>query len=485
MRKITLSLILCCMTMGTFAQQPLGGFLYGTEAHPAGTEWEAPEKLSLNKEQPRAYFFSFGDVESAKKVLPQNSKFWQSLDGQWKFHWAPNPSERPEKFYETSYDVSGWDDITVPSCWNVAGIQKDGSLKYGVPIYCNQPVIFKHTVAVGDWKGGVMREPNKDWTTYKYRNEVGSYRRTFHVDEDWKDREVYINFDGVNSFFYIWINGQYVGFSKNSRNTASFDITKYLVKGENTVAVEVCHNFDNVTCFALFSLILVQARDTVLHCVLVFVRIIRSLSHSLCLDVCRRCKFCIDLNRLDSPVTRSIAAKFGWRVLVAYESHDIAGLDKNEVKYILCSPRCFNFVMCAVVIYERGAVAVKLRVLIAQFHNHGLTGRVGERNQAHRFIFNTALVHKLKARSVTDRPLRQTDKIHALGKAVLVARVVLASVHVRTNFTAGVGELYCLSQCHSEPPVRTEDACRRPMNCDNAKSDRTALRLAASRPSKA
>ncbi len=244
MRKITLSLILCCMTMGSFAQQPLGGFLYGTEAHPAGTEWEAPEKLSLNKEQPRAYFFSFGDVESAKKVLPQNSKFWQSLDGQWKFHWAPNPSERPEKFYETSYDVSGWDDITVPSCWNVAGIQKDGSLKYGVPIYCNQPVIFKHTVAVGDWKGGVMREPNKDWTTYKYRNEVGSYRRTFHVDEDWKDREVYINFDGVNSFFYIWINGQYVGFSKNSRNTASFDITKYLVKGENTVAVEVYRNSD-------------------------------------------------------------------------------------------------------------------------------------------------------------------------------------------------------------------------------------------------
>ena len=244
MRKITLSLILCCMTMGSFAQQPLGGFLYGTEAHPAGTEWEAPEKLSLNKEQPRAYFFSFGDVESAKKVLPQNSKFWQSLDGQWKFHWAPNPSERPEKFYETSYDVSGWDDITVPSCWNVAGIQKDGSLKYGVPIYCNQPVIFKHTVAVGDWKGGVMREPNKDWTTYKYRNEVGSYRRTFHVDEEWNDREVYINFDGVNSFFYIWINGQYVGFSKNSRNTASFDITKYLVKGENTVAVEVYRNSD-------------------------------------------------------------------------------------------------------------------------------------------------------------------------------------------------------------------------------------------------
>ena len=245
MRKITFSFILCCMTLGSAnAQQPLGGFLYGIESQPVGTEWEAPEKLSLNKEQPRAYFFSFGDVESAKKVHPEASKYWQDLNGTWKFHWAPNPGERPKNFYEAKFDAEDWDDIKVPSCWNVVGIQKDGSLKYGVPIYCNQPVIFKHTVAVGDWKGGVMREPNKDWTTYKYRNEVGSYRRTFTVSEDWKDREVYINFDGVNSFFYLWINGKYVGFSKNSRNTATFNITDYLVKGENVVAVEVYRNSD-------------------------------------------------------------------------------------------------------------------------------------------------------------------------------------------------------------------------------------------------
>ena len=244
MKRITLNLFFCCLTMGAFAQQPLGGFLYGTEAEPKGTEWEAPEKLSLNKEQPRAYFFSFADVESARRVQPEASSYWQSLNGTWKFHWAPNPDERPKAFYETQFDVAAWDDITVPSCWNVVGIQKDGSLKYGVPIYCNQPVIFKHTKVVGDWKGGVMREPNKDWTTYKYRNEVGSYRRTFRIPEDWREREVYINFDGVNSFFYLWINGKYVGFSKNSRNTASFNISDYLVKGENMVAVEVYRNSD-------------------------------------------------------------------------------------------------------------------------------------------------------------------------------------------------------------------------------------------------
>ena len=128
--------------------------------------------------------------------------------------------------------------------WNVVGIQKDGTQKYGTPIYTNQRVIFQHQVAVGDWKGGVMREPRKDWPTFKHRNEVGSYRRTFTVPAEWDGREVYLNFDGVDSFFYLYINGRYVGFSKNSRNLASFDISPYLVKGENTVAVEVYRNSD-------------------------------------------------------------------------------------------------------------------------------------------------------------------------------------------------------------------------------------------------
>lgn len=85
----------------------------------------------------------------------------------------------------------------------------------------------------------------QDWVTYKHRNEVGSYRRSFTVPAGWEGREVYINFDGVSSFFYLWINGHYVGFSKNSRNTASFDITPYLNgKGDNVVAVEVYRNSD-------------------------------------------------------------------------------------------------------------------------------------------------------------------------------------------------------------------------------------------------
>lgn len=224
--------------------QGLKGFAYGDVDAPTGAEWETPMQLALNKEQPKSWFFTFASEEQARKVLPENSEYYMSLDGTWSFHWVGNPWERPEKFYELGYDVSSWDKVEVPMNWNVYGIQPDGTQKYGTPIYVNQPVIFKHSVAVGDWRGGVMREPAKHHTTYKHRNEVGSYRRTFTVPAEWNGRQVYINFDGVDSFFYLWINGRYVGFSKNSRNLAAFNITKYLVEGENVVAVEVYRNSD-------------------------------------------------------------------------------------------------------------------------------------------------------------------------------------------------------------------------------------------------
>ena len=225
--------------------QGLSGFAYGEVEAPAGNEWESPQLLALNKEQPKAWFFNFASVESARKVLPDASEYYLSLDGTWRFHWVPTPGARPADFYRKDFDDTAWDNVTVPMNWNVAGIQKDGSQKYGTPIYVNQPVIFKHAVEVGDWKKGVMREPAQHHTTYKHRNEVGSYRRTFTLPAEWKGREVYLNFDGVDSFFYLWINGHYVGFSKNSRNLAAFNITKYLAdKGENVVAVEVYRNSD-------------------------------------------------------------------------------------------------------------------------------------------------------------------------------------------------------------------------------------------------
>ena len=168
MNKTLLTGLLCCtLTTQSFAGQPLEGFTYASVSAPAGNEWESPENLALNKEQPHAYFFSFQNLESARKVLPENSKFWQSLDGDWKFHWASNPDARPKDFYQTDFDVTSWDVIPVPSSWNIYGIQKDGSRKYGTPIYVNQPVIFQHSVI------------------QKYHNRCSGYyllkQKTFHL----------------------------------------------------------------------------------------------------------------------------------------------------------------------------------------------------------------------------------------------------------------------------------------------------------------
>lgn len=227
-------------------QRLLPGYRYDHSTAPTGKEWQSPADYALGKEQPHAYFFSFAPKDRAERVLPEYSSLYQSLDGTWRFHWVRTPEERPVDFYRTDYDASSWDEVTVPMNWNVYGLQRDGKQKYGTPIYVNQPVIFYHKVRPDDWREGVMRTPPKEWTTYRDRNEVGSYRRTFKLPTEWSDKAVFLNFDGVDSFFYLWINGRYVGFSKNSRNLASFDISPYLrpKEEENVIAVEVYRNSD-------------------------------------------------------------------------------------------------------------------------------------------------------------------------------------------------------------------------------------------------
>ncbi|UVV55264.1 hypothetical protein NXW60_11240 [Bacteroides fragilis] len=98
--------------------------------------------LHSTKNNHEPWFFSFQDVESARKVLPENSKYWLSLNGDWKFNWAPDPDSRPKDFYQTTFDVSGWDNIPVPSSWNIYGIQKDGSLEIRSTYLCEPTCHF-------------------------------------------------------------------------------------------------------------------------------------------------------------------------------------------------------------------------------------------------------------------------------------------------------------------------------------------------------
>ena len=245
MKRILLAAWLLAMTrVLTLSAQHLEGFEYGMATAPDGTEWESPQRLGYNKLQPRAAFTSFASAEEARRVLPEYSSRRISLDGTWKFHFAKTPDQRPADFFREDYDCSLWDDAVVPSNWNLAGLQPDGTQRYGKPIYVNQPVIFYHEVKKDDWRKGVMRTPPTSWTTYEYRNEVGSYRRTFTIPKAWKGMQLFVEFGGVDSFFYLWVNGQYVGFSKNSRDAARFDITRFARTGENSISVEVYRNSD-------------------------------------------------------------------------------------------------------------------------------------------------------------------------------------------------------------------------------------------------
>jgi beta-galactosidase len=189
------------------------------------SEIENPECLGINKEPAHATLMPYGSLKEALAARRDASAFSRSLNGMWKFNWVTEPSLRPVDFYKTDFDASGWKEIAVPACWQLQG--------YGTPFYRNNGYTFKK-----DWPH-VLTEPPTNFTAYVERDPVGSYRREFEVPAGWQERRIFLTFDGVDSAFFLWINGQKVGFSVNSRNAAEFDITPYLKPGKNLLAAEV------------------------------------------------------------------------------------------------------------------------------------------------------------------------------------------------------------------------------------------------------
>ncbi len=180
-------------------------------------DWENPEVIGLNKEKPHATLFL-----SREKA---NNPMIHSLNGIWKFKWSPDPQSRPVTFYTQNYSTADWDNIVVPGNWELQG--------FGTPIYTNINYPFKRD------QPRVTSEPPQNFTAYKNRNPVGSYCTTFTIPENWDDKLVFLNFGGVKSAMYVWVNGTKVGYSQGSMTPAEFDITKYIQKGENKLAVEV------------------------------------------------------------------------------------------------------------------------------------------------------------------------------------------------------------------------------------------------------
>ena len=179
--------------------------------------WEDPQAFDPGKEPPRAFFIPFPDAASALEGKPQDSPFYQSLNGTWKFHYAERPADRPADFFKPEYDVRGWPETPVPSNWQFQG--------YDYPVYTNIDYEF-------------TPNPQPPFVPHD-RNPVGSYRRTFTVPAAWRDLDVYLHFGAVKSFFNVWVNGRKVGFSKDSKTPAEWRITPYLRSGENVLAVEV------------------------------------------------------------------------------------------------------------------------------------------------------------------------------------------------------------------------------------------------------
>lgn len=194
---------LCFLAIGAQAQQ---------------RDWENPHVFGINKLPYHATLQLPSREAECKEIF--------SLNGQWSFHWSKDPDSRIMDFWQTDYDVTGWDKIAVPGNWQMQGI--------GLPIYTNIPYPFERN------EPSVTSEPPHDWYAYDHRNPVGQYVTNFEVNKEMlKEKNLILHFGGVKSAMYVWINGKKVGYSQNSMSPAEFDVTPFVHEGKNRLAVEV------------------------------------------------------------------------------------------------------------------------------------------------------------------------------------------------------------------------------------------------------
>ena len=179
-------------------------------------EWENPEIFEINREEPRATFYSF---KSSQKAIEnsdwKNSDYYKSLNGDWHFFYSENIKSRPKKFYKQNYDYSSWELIEVPSNWELKG--------YGTPFYTNIKYMFP---------------ANPPFIPHNLNNN-GSFIKFFDVPKDWTNRDIYLHFGGVSGAMYVWLNGELVGYNEGSKTPSEFNITDYLINGKNKLSVQI------------------------------------------------------------------------------------------------------------------------------------------------------------------------------------------------------------------------------------------------------
>lgn len=185
------------------------------QAQESKNEWENPAVLDRNKEQAHIQFVVHNSEKSALSSTNKNSTLYKSLNGTWKFNLVKTPNQRPLNFYKTTLDDSNWKDIQVPSNWELQG--------FDIPIYTNVAYPFPK---------------NPPFINDSY-NPVGSYRTTFTIPNNWDNKAVILHFGSISGYARIYVNGKEAGMTKVAKTPAEFDVTKFLEKGENSLAVQV------------------------------------------------------------------------------------------------------------------------------------------------------------------------------------------------------------------------------------------------------
>lgn len=202
-----LNVLACCLS------------LLGTAAFAQKNEWQDPNVNQINRAPMHTNYFAYKNENSALKGCKESSENFMSLNGTWKFNWVKNADARPTDFFQVNFNDKGWNDLKVPGLWELNG--------YGDPIYVN----------VGyPWRSQFKNNPPEIPTE---NNHVGSYRKEIIVPADWKGKEIFAHFGSVTSNMYLWVNGQFVGYSEDSKLEAEFNLTKYLKPGKNLIAFQV------------------------------------------------------------------------------------------------------------------------------------------------------------------------------------------------------------------------------------------------------
>ncbi len=178
-------------------------------------DWQNPAVFEKGQNAPHAFHVPFASMEAALTNDKTNSNYFQLLNGQWKFKWVETPEQVPEGFWKPDFNVKSWDEIKVPSNWQMEG--------YGHPKFRNIALTFESD------------PPNIP----DYYNPVGCYKRTFTVPRNWNDKEVMLRFEGIKSASYVWVNGKRVGYNEGGFEPAEYDITPFVKSGKNDLSVQV------------------------------------------------------------------------------------------------------------------------------------------------------------------------------------------------------------------------------------------------------